>query len=236
MQQHTYFVSDLHLFSRRSVAERHLGSIVAAAAEARVFVLGGDIFDFRWTRLDSIEQTIDAAVHWVDRLVAPHPRCEFHYVLGNHDSNRHFVRRLERLAARRPNLTCHHYWLRLGNSVFLHGDVADRPMDQQALAAQRLNCHDDRKRGRVSNLAYDVAVGARLHKVASHVVNRRPRVARHILSYLRDVGQCSQSGVRHVYFGHTHAAMSDYRYGGLTFHNGGAPIKGLEFRILRTHL
>lgn len=236
MGQNSYFVSDLHLYSRRSVAERHLEHIVARAAQARLFVLGGDIFDFRWTQLTSVRETIDAAIRWVDALVAPHPECEFHYVLGNHDSNRDFVERLEGLAERRPNLHCHHYWLRLGRSVFLHGDVADRPMDQQSLRYYRQRWHEDRKRGRMSNLAYDVAVGARLHKMASHVVHRRPRVARHILTYLRDIGQCANSGVRHVYFGHTHAAMSDYRYGGLTFHNGGAPIKGLEFRILRTQL
>jgi UDP-2,3-diacylglucosamine hydrolase len=34
------------------------------------------------------------------------------------------------------------------------------------------------------------------------------------------------------YFGHTHRSMADYQFGGPTFHNSGAPIKGVKFRIL----
>ncbi len=236
MRQKSYFLSDLHLFSRRSEAERHWEAILARAGESHTFVLGGDIFDFRWTRLASIENTIDAAVEWLDELVTPHPECEFHYVLGNHDCNQAFVDRLRNLSERRDNLTWHHYWVRLGRSLFLHGDVADRPMCQSTLSRVRRRGHEDRKRGEISNLAYDLAINARLHKLTAQVVNRKRRVARHIHSYLEHIGQNAQSGVRNVYFGHTHTPMSDYRYGGLAFHNGGAPIRGLEFRILRTHL
>ena len=236
MRNKSYFISDLHMFSRRSEAEHHLESIIATAGSAHTFVLGGDIFDFRWTRLKSVASTIDAAVNWLDELVSPHPECEFHYVLGNHDCNREFVQRLDDLARRLPNLAWHHYWVRLGRSMFLHGDVADRPMDQPTLSRIRSRGHEDRKRGEIPNLAYDAAVNAGLHKLASRVVNRERRVARHIHSYLDDIGQNAQNGVRNVYFGHTHTPMSDFRYQGLSFHNGGAPIKGLEFRILNTHL
>ena len=77
----SYFVSDLHLFSRRSLAPRHEAALHAAAARAHTFVLGGDIFDFRWSHYHSPEETARQAVH--------------------------------------P------YVLRLGTSVFLHGDAAD---------------------------------------------------------------------------------------------------------------
>ena len=46
-----YFVSDLHLFANRSNAHRYLEEIALAASQAEVFVLGGDIFDFRWSRI-----------------------------------------------------------------------------------------------------------------------------------------------------------------------------------------
>ena len=45
-----FFVSDLHLFANRSNAHRYLEEIARAASRAEVFVLGGDIFDFRWSR------------------------------------------------------------------------------------------------------------------------------------------------------------------------------------------
>ena len=49
-------------------------------------------------------------------------------------------------------------------------------------------------------------------------------VARRILSYLRDIGQGPESGIQHVYFGHTHRAVNGYVHRGVVFHNGGAPI------------
>ncbi len=125
-----YFVSDLHLFTRRSHAERHTESIRRAASRARMFVLGGDIFDFRWTKLPSVAHTMDEAVRWIDDLVAPHPRCDFHFVLGNHDYHERFMERLEKYSRMRANFAWHRYFLRDDHNVFLHGDVADRPMDQ----------------------------------------------------------------------------------------------------------
>jgi UDP-2,3-diacylglucosamine hydrolase len=55
-----------------------------------------------------------------------------------------------------------------------------------------------------------------------------------ILGYLERIGHSREQGAQHVYFGHTHDALENYRYGGLTFHNPGAPIAGLQFRILET--
>jgi UDP-2,3-diacylglucosamine pyrophosphatase LpxH len=229
-----YFISDLHLFSRRSHAERHVEDIYAAAAGAEMFVLGGDIFDFRWTTLASVDETVEAAIRWLEQLVAPHPECEFHFVLGNHDSHVPFVDRLQALADDTPNLQWHRYYLRTGSSLFLHGDVADRKMSQQSLSQKRARCEQDEKRGQAANLLYELAMQSQLHKLAAKVAHPKRRVAKRILAYLQDIGHGPQNGLKDVYFGHTHAAMSNYQYGGLTFHNGGAPIRGLEFRIVET--
>ena len=51
------------------------------------------------------------------------------------------------------------------------------------------------------------------------------------MAYLEHVGEGPQSGVRHIYFGHIHRRMTDYRYGGLTFHNG-VLIHGQRFHII----
>jgi len=48
------WVSDLHLFSRRSLGEQQFDIILAAARETDVFVLGGDIFDFSWSTRTSV--------------------------------------------------------------------------------------------------------------------------------------------------------------------------------------
>ncbi len=228
-----YFVADLHLFANRSKASRYLLDMIAAAAEAEDFVLGGDIFDFRWARTKNHRQTVDKALAWLKDLVRPCPRCHFHFVLGNHDFHQTLMDRLADLARDLPNFSWNCYYVRLGNSIFLHGDVADRKNhNAETLAAARDQWLDARRRGPFLSGLYDVVVLTRLHKPLPRLVYAKRVVARRILSYLKQIGQGPAAGVRNVYFGHTHKHMTNYEYGGLIFHSGGAPIKGLEFHIL----
>jgi UDP-2,3-diacylglucosamine hydrolase len=232
-----YFISDLHLFSRRSQADRYREELHAAAREAEAFVLGGDIFDFRWSTLKSTNHTIDAAIRWLEELIAPHPHCRFHFVLGNHDCNRNFVARLDRLSGATANLSWYEDYLRLGHSLFLHGDVADGNHTAATLALRRQKWHhDEKRRGAVKNLIYDMVVHAHIHRVVGHLANPQSQVAARIINYLEDIGHGPKNGLRHIYFGHTHVAMTNFQFGGLTFHNCGAPIKGLEFRIIKTDI
>ena len=228
------FISDLHLFSRRSEAPRYQRAIHLAAAGAPNFVLGGDIFDFRWSMLPSAQDTVDAALSWLDDLVGSHSHCQFHFVLGNHDCNLRFVGALEKYSRTRDNLLLHPFVLRQGNNVFLHGDAADHPqMCGERLARRRERWqHDEKRKGEVPNLFYDAAVRAGLHKLCGQVLNPRQKVARRLGEYLDRIGVGLEAGVKNVYFGHTHEALSNFEHGGLQFHNGGAPIAGLDFRIV----
>lgn len=229
----TVFVSDLHLYSRRSQAPRHAAAIRAAASKADTFVLGGDIFDFRWSTLPTADETVRHALRWLDDLVASHPRCDFHFVQGNHDCNRRFISSLESYSAARPNLNIHDYVLRLGKNVFLHGDAADHPtMCQARLKKRREHWSHDESRSQVRHVLYDLAVTARLHRLAGKVVHPRRRVVHRILGYLSRIHHGPETGVEHVYFGHTHDSLANYHYRGLTFHNPGAPMAGLNFRIV----
>jgi UDP-2,3-diacylglucosamine hydrolase len=143
-----------------------------------------------------------------------------------------FIDRLMRCEDEIPNLSWHRYYVRLGDSVFLHGDVVDRPMGAKGLArARSRRLHDTASGPRLDRL-YDLFVRANLHRPVVRLRRRKKTAARRILSYLEDIGQGPSNGVRNVYFGHTHRAFSDYEYGGMIFHNSGAPMKGLEFRIL----
>jgi UDP-2,3-diacylglucosamine pyrophosphatase LpxH len=230
-----YFVSDLHLLANRSDAHRYLGEIVRAASKADVFVLGGDIFDFTWSSM-GIVRAVQHAVDWLQELTSLCPVCHFHLVLGNHDYHQLFIDRLVRLERQVPNLSWHRFYVRLGGSIFLHGDVADRPMDARRLAEARDEWLDARRRGPWMSRLYDVVVLTRLHKPVPHLVYAKRIVVRRILKYLESIGQGAESGVRDVYFGHTHRKLSNYRYRGLTFHNGGAPIKGVKFRVVEARI
>ena len=69
-----------------------------------------------------------------------------------------------------------------------------------------------------------------------HIAIRPAGVLRKLSRYLVDEGLDAEHGVRDVYFGHTHLVVDGVKYAGLTFHNGGASIHGLPFKIIETRL
>jgi UDP-2,3-diacylglucosamine hydrolase len=232
-----YVVSDLHMFSRRSDFKNHEGAIFEHAAKADIFILNGDTFDFRWTTLPSIDQTVFEAIEWLRKLVKRFPNCHFHFILGNHDNNQAFIEALSKLAAKTENLSWHPYYLKLGDTVFLHGDVSDKPMmDAADLEKHREEWLHDIPRHPILHRFYDIALHVGLHRMAQAAKYPKKRVVRRVLSYLDDVGLGKENGIRHVYFGHTHGAMQNFEYQGLLFHNAGSPMKGLEFNILRVEI
>jgi UDP-2,3-diacylglucosamine hydrolase len=228
---HACFVSDLHLFANRSRGDRHLEAIREAAARVRHCILGGDIFDFKWSRLPSSGDSVTAALHWLHDLSVRVPDCQVHFLLGNHDYHPELIERLPGLAAEVRNFDWERFYLRQGDTLFLHGDVADRKMTAARLEQRRLSFRHD-PRSVLHHRAYDFLVQTRVHDALPRAVYPKRVVARRILSYLRDIGHGPDNGVRHVYFGHTHRAVNGYEHAGIRFHNGGAPIGKSRFRIL----
>ncbi len=231
-----YFLSDLHLFSKRSRGDAYFRQIRETAEHAHTLVLGGDIFDFKWSTRPSLTHSIDEAIRWVEDLIVSHPNCAFYYVLGNHDAHPDFVAELDRLAFEQPRLVWQAYVLRLGRCVFLHGDVLDGDSQHETIDARRRKHQEQAFPNPYRHWLYDAVVMARLHRVAVHVVKRQVTVLRMLARYLEEQGLDASSGVTDVYFGHTHREMDGIEYHGLTYHNGGATIKGLGFRIIETRL
>ena len=232
----SFFLSDLHLFARRSSAAAMTPRIHHAAAQAHTMVLGGDIFDFKWSTRPSFEHSIADSIAWLDDLINAYPECVFYYLLGNHDAHPRFVVELDRLAFRQPRLVWQPYILRLGTCVFLHGDIVDGEPTDIALATRRKLSEDKPQPHPSRHLLYDAVVQARIHRVAGAIAIRRTAVLRKLAMYLTDQGYDASHGVTDVYFGHTHRDVDGVEFGGLTFHNGGASIKGLSFRIIETKL
>ena len=165
-----------------------------------------------------------------------HPRCAFYYLLGNHDAHPDFVAELDRLAYHRPKLVWQPHVLRLGRCVFLHGDVVDGESDHEDIDARRRASDEKPPPHAIRHWLYDAVVKARLHRVAVHVARSQAVVLKRLHRYLEEQGIDATSGVSDVYFGHTHREMDGVEYHGLKFHNGGASIKGLGFRIIETRL
>lgn len=235
--QNVVTVSDLHLFCRRTEAQRHIRSLHNALDDADIFVFNGDIFDFKWTTLNSIEDTVDAAIHWLARFVSRAPSCRFYYLLGNHDSNPRFIEALDDFAEPRENFTWHSDHVKLANTLFLHGEASMRKMNTSDLVSYRNQwMKKDKKKGRVLNHLYDRAFKAGVHKQLPKVAFPNQRVVERLNHYLKNIGHGRDSGTQAVYFGHTHVAVSDYRYNGIRYWNCGAPLPGMEFNILQTQI
>lgn len=226
------FVSDLHLFSQRSLAEQWMPVLHERIRESSLVVLGGDVFDFKWSTLGSVEATAHAAILWLRSLMRIHPAHTFVMLLGNHDDHPVLREKLEVLSEELPRLVVEAYVFRVANTVFLHGDSANPHSTEAKLLRSRRRTASHRTRGRAMNLLYGGAIRLRLHRAGAGLIFPKRLVARRLLGYLSEVGQGTESGTNTVYFGHTHLALQDYVYRGVSFHNCGAPMRGLKFQVL----
>lgn len=213
-----------------------MGDLHAAISECDLFVFNGDIFDFKWSVYPSETDTIRAALNWLKSILDRHSNCEFHYVLGNHDCLRSFTAALAQFESTQPRLTCHPHYFRLGDVLFLHGDVAMAKMDAQGLENYRAKWLQHRRQGRLMNMVYDTAFWLNLHRGVQCVAFPRRRSVTRVRYYLDRVGQGPETGVSAVYFGHTHVALCGYLHKGIEYHNGGATLPGVRFRILRARI
>ena len=133
MTKRCVFVSDLHHFSRRAEQRRYEEAVRRSMEDADVMVLGGDIFDFKWSTIETHDETIEAAGNWIRDLVDTNPNCQVSYVLGNHDFDPDLMGQLDKISEDTKNFDWHPYHIQYGESLFLHGDVADRTTNHEQL-------------------------------------------------------------------------------------------------------
>jgi UDP-2,3-diacylglucosamine hydrolase len=223
-------ISDLHLLAKRSLGESLLDGIKPQLERCDVLILNGDTFDFRWSTLRNETDSIAAAIGWLDDRLEMMEGRDLHFIHGNHDCIHGFSKSLEPLQQKWPNLHLHRYLLRLGARIFLHGDCANRKMDQAGLEATRIGWANDKPRGALSAALYDIAdlsgLSLAFHRCYFPQETAVTRVAYHLDAALpgwrESTGDC--------YFGHTHMPFRDHRHAGISFHNTGSGIRGMGFQ------
>ena len=139
MNRQGLFVSDFHMFTRRSVAAGLGNALDLAASESDIVVFGGDLIDFKWSTWPDTEQTIANGVSWVSNFLARHPQRQVIYLVGNHDCHPRFLDRLRALADQHDTFELFEFWLRLDDTVFLHGDVIHGQPQHAALPGPLLD-------------------------------------------------------------------------------------------------
>ena len=233
MSRKIFFVSDLHLQSRRSNGHKHFETMIRLAADADAFVLGGDIFDFRWSTERCNMRAVDNAAAWLDEFCRKCPNCMVHYVLGNHDHLQVFLDRLQSESFAVPNFRWHPYYFRDGANVFLHGDIIEGKKTTEEFIRHRLNRLEHEPKPAIQHALYSLAIWTRIHVPLPYLAWTKKKVARRVAQYLEENGLGHESGIRHVYFGHTHIPFRDFHYADLIFHNAGAAVKGVRSHIIQ---
>ncbi len=226
--QHGYVISDLHLFSLWTSAEKKMEEIRAAAMDADFFVFNGDIFDFRWSTLGSAEATARAASDWFRELCIQFPHCRFFYVLGNHDSHVALVRAISGVEKQVDNFKRRDAFLRIGTSLFMHGDLTGK---SSPFVRKKFKKKEPRP-GFIRS-GYYVAIRMGVHGLVTRLHGRK-RTAGKILKSIIRADPSKLEGIRDIYTGHTHAAYRDFEYKGFRFHNTGSAVHNLECLILKT--
>ncbi|MFW6158575.1 MAG: metallophosphoesterase [Planctomycetota bacterium] len=224
-----HVISDLHLLTPWSAAEEYLAEMQEAAGRSDFFVLNGDIFDFRWSELSTIDRSVDAAIDWLRAFMDAAPRCRLIYVLGNHDNLRDLAGRLDELQAEGEHFDWRPSHVRIGSALFTHGDLLLRA-DVVDPFRRRLQPSVVKKSKTLSRV-YHLLHTMRMHRWYAPVYGER-RLARRMVRAMDRAGNGVMKGVTDVYFGHVHMRFTDFNYRGLTFHNTGSVINGLPWHML----
>lgn len=223
------FVSDLHLLSRRSTGLQNRDVIAAAISASGLCVWGGDLFDLRWSTLPPHE-SIAFAMQWLDSWRNQFPNVRFAYLFGNHDCDPDFRVALARwnqhLADQQKLVVDPCDVLRIGGHLFFHGDVIERGATAEGFLTYRQQWSQKQPAAEWRNRLYDVAVAGRLHRGVAAVAHRNNSVCRKLARWTRaNFGDL----IHTVVFGHTHRRIIAEVVDGITFYNGGAAIRHIDF-------
>ena len=224
------FVSDLHLFSPRSVGEKVVTQFSTLSQDCDCLVLGGDIFDFRWSDHGSHLATLDAARRWLLDLLHVTGEIPIVFLPGNHDSHPEFLAMLDALAAGEPRLTWAAHHLQIADCLFLHGDLLDAGSVSR-LEAYRSKFHHESPQSRLAHRSYDLAVSMRIHKLIPRLRHKPLQTCQRLLDAMPELWLPSTVPVQQIYFGHTHVAIHGLEVNGIKFFNPGAALRHMDTHI-----
>ncbi len=227
------FISDLHLYSDRSNYAEHLSAIDEAIRASELCVWGGDLFDFRWTRLGDEATTIASATAWLRDWLVKYPAKQFVFLNGNHDAHGPLRSAVGKLAQLHDNLISDLDVLRIEDCLLLHGDLIEGSGTRESLAAYRSTWERKPVASPIQSRVYDAAIAIRLHKAAASAAHRHRGTCRKLWQSVSRELEGEVDGVRRVVFGHTHRQLRGFRVGDIEFFNGGATVRHVSFAPVR---
>ncbi|QDV28087.1 Calcineurin-like phosphoesterase superfamily domain protein [Aureliella helgolandensis] len=227
---HGLFVSDLHLLSPRSACPHIETELADYAGAHKCIVLGGDIFDFRWSDRGGHDQTLEATSRWLQDLQLATENTDIIYLPGNHDCHPDFLEQLEKLSQQSKNFSWQPHHLQLGNNLFFHGDILDAGNSLEDLQRYRRQFHHVKPQSQWAHRSYDTAVGLRVHKLVPRILHQPMRTCQRLQNAIDRLNLDDAKAVRNVFFGHTHVPIEGLKLNGRSFYNPGAGMKHMQLQ------
>lgn len=225
------FISDLHLFSRRSIGQKHWDDFNSSLRHVNLLVLGGDIFDFRWSKYADSRSTTEAAEEWLSTLLSQHNHLRVAYMLGNHDCSHAMKMALCEMSKATERFEWYEHMLQMGSKVFLHGDILDAGLTKERLFEYRKKFSGEASaKGKLANILYDAMIASRVHRLPGQLHHTPKKTTARLHEYLSNDDSLDDCDIREVYFGHTHSPMNNESLGNFHFFNPGSGIKHLLFQ------
>lgn len=227
MVKRGFVVSDLHLFSCRSRGESELRHLRSKLTNTDLLVFNGDTFDLAWSNRPTLERVVADALKLIEELLVAFPHCHFYFLYGNHDCAPSLVVGLKSLRQHYSNLTTYDQYLRLGQNIFLHGDVCNYYMDGAGLKALRARYAAVVPRSKLAKMIYQVIIYTGLNRIA-YLTHPRAEMIKRINYYLDTVCPEITGEVERIFFGHTHSPFNQRDTRGIEYINTGSAIRGLR--------
>lgn len=224
------FLSDLHQFSSRCNKEFDLSPVYQYDLAEDCIVLGGDIFDFKWSTLGDMPSTFRASIEWLQAFLKKTGQSRVVYLSGNHDCHPEFEKTLQDLAAREPRFQWEPFTFRAGDILFLHGDILDaKGPTQDDLMIYRRQFHHPSARPKIMHRLYDLAVALRIHLVVPQLVRTKHATCQKLLAIVKSQVLAENLSLSRIIFGHTHAPIQDHWIGDVRFDNPGAMLRHARY-------
>ena len=225
------FLSDLHLFSSRCNVSFDLSAVHAFRTDSDCIVLGGDLFDFKWSRYGDAESTSREALLWLKAFLSETGDSHVIYLSGNHDCLPGFEEALSEYAKNCPRFHWIEHACKVGDCLFLHGDILDaNGASLNALRDYRREFHHPVARPVAMHRMYDIGVELRLHIAVASLIRKKIATCLQLANVLQSQTSFDFDSVQRVYFGHTHVPIDGIKYDGKQFFNPGAMLKYAKFQ------
>ena len=192
-------------------------------------------FSDKGTLKSGVQNVIHAATWFTDEFLQRFPNVHLHVIGGNHESVRRFHNEFAKLQTRYPqNFEWSPEAIRIGDALITHGHlpVSGQGLDEYPIARLREAAKDEKWR-------HIINYGSPLEHAFQRHLRPLDRAVKKIIPQFKEwekTGAFSVShegvpeplsltGIKHIFFGHTHIKFDNLERDGISFHNTGALVR-----------